>query len=67
MSVANLQLRSEQEQLNAQISDLVKREDKMKPEDTKVIVQGLPQAQWPEAAVKIMDKGDLSDTYLTPI
>lgn len=35
-------LRSEQEQLNAQISDLVKREDKMKPEDTKVIVQVAP-------------------------
>jgi hypothetical protein len=37
-----LQLRAEQEQLNAQVADLVKREGKMKPEDTKVIVQVAP-------------------------
>ena len=35
-------LRSEQEQMDAQIADLVKREGKMKPEDTKVIVQVAP-------------------------
>jgi len=36
------QLRAEQEQLNAQVADLVKREGTMKPEDTKVIVQVAP-------------------------
>lgn len=35
-------LRAEQESLNAQIESLTKREGKMKPEDTKVIVQVAP-------------------------
>ena len=37
-----VQLRSQQAQLDAQVEDLVKREGKMKPEDTKVIVQVAP-------------------------
>jgi hypothetical protein len=52
-----VQLRSEQEQLNAQVAELVKREGTMQPEDTKVIVQVAP----PGPPGPVGDRGPTGD------